>query len=281
MTRPLLFIAVCLPMLSAWGQAPDRTKYQSPYSVKFDFAEDALIGDLISGQRANWKEQSSVDFREWYNPLNQTRWGYRGPPTKHYEAPDGLGQKSVEWLRQRIIATGLRYVGYSYQHHHCPDWDPPESWPRNPDQKTPVGKGLDCSNFSAFVYNLALGIKPTSDVRLQAELREVPGPGARRTSPVKRIELPESYSAFQSELLTGDLLFVNNRSGKLSHVVLWVGEIGQSPDGTPLILDSTGVGNFDHNGTEIPDGIYLRLFEPNTWYFTQASHILRIIPDGQ
>ncbi|TDU80744.1 NlpC/P60 family protein [Prosthecobacter fusiformis] len=274
----LLTLLAIVTGLSA--EEPDRKSYQSPYQVKFSFEESDLIGDLLTGPRSDWKDHASVPYGEWYNPRNQVRWGYRGPAARHFDPPPRLASKSPDWSRERIIATGLRFVGYSYQHHHVPDWDPPADWTKDADQTTPAAKGVDCSNFTAFVYNLALGIKPTGDVRKQAEMTDVTGPGPRRTSPVRRIELPKNYEEYNRTLLTGDLLYINNTSGALSHVVLWVGAIGDSPDGTPLILDSTGSGSLDASKNKIPDGIYLRPFTPRSWYFRQASHALRIIPDG-
>jgi len=276
MTRPsraLLLVCCFAPLLS---QAANE--YRSPYSVKFNFPTEELVGDLLKGPRADWQDSAKVPFREWVSPANAARWGYRGPAAKHYDAPAGASAKSPDWARQRVIATGLRLVGYTYQHHHVPYWDPPADWPRDATQKTPPGKGLDCSNFTAFVYNLALGIKPSGDVRQQSEMTEVPGPGPNRASPVQRIELPKRFEDYERTLLTGDLLFINNTAGNLSHVVLWVGKIGRSPDGSSLILDSSGGGNFDSNGKEIPDGIQLRTFKPNAWYYRQASHVLRLIP---
>ncbi|WP_395743667.1 NlpC/P60 family protein [Prosthecobacter sp.] len=255
-----------------------QNAYKSPYSVKFSFKEEELIGDLLKGPRSNWKDYASVPFGEWYNPSNERRWTHYGPAAKHFSAPTGLASKSPQWSRERIIATGMRFIGYTYQHHHVPDWDPPAEWPRDKEQKSPVGKGLDCSNFTAFTYNLALGIKPTGEVKAQSDMSEAGGPGPSRSIPVKRIELPKSYEEFMTTLQTGDLLYIKNTKGALSHVVLWVGKIGKSPDGTPLILDSTGTGAHDSNGAEIPNGIQLRPFKRTTWYFTQASHVLRIIP---
>ena len=253
--------------------------YKSPYSVKYSFQEEELIGDLLKGPRSDWKDHATVPFREWDNPSNQTRWGYWGPAMKHFNAPAGLAKKSPQWSRERVIATGLRYVGYSYQHHHVPDWEPPTDWPRDPEQKTPVGKGVDCSNFTGFVYNLALGILPSTGIKQQSEMTEAQGPGAGRKVAVKRIELPERYEDYPRVLLTGDLLFVKSTKGNVSHVVLWVGGMGEAPDGMPLILDSTGSGASDSNGQTIPDGVQLRPFKRTTWYFTQASHVLRIIPE--
>lgn len=274
-----MILRVLILVLGFGGLLQAQNAYKSPYSVSFSFKEEELIGDLLKGPRSNWKDHASVPYRDWYNPVNQKRWGYWGPAMQHFNAPSGLANKSPQWSRERVIATGLRYVGYSYQHHHVPDWEPPADWLRDPEQKTPVGKGIDCSNFTAFVYNLALGIKPTSAIKSQSEMTEAEGPGAGRTVTVKRIELPKSYADFPRELRTGDLLYVKNTKGSLSHVVLWVGRIGKSPDGCPLILDSTGTGATDSDGNEIPSGIQLRPFRSTNWYFTQASHVLRIIPE--
>lgn len=281
MIRAFILIATAFGtlVLPTLAQVDERASYKSPYSISLSFGPQDLLGDLMKGARSDPKEQSSVSHRDWSNPGNHRRWGYWGPPARHYSAPAGLGTRSADWMRQRVIATGMSLVGHSYQHHHIPAWEPSADWPVDADQKTPVGRGLDCSNYTSFVYNLALGIKPTSAVGDQAEVSEVPGPGEGRTTPVQRIDLPESYEAFPEVLKTGDLLFVNSTSGNVSHVVLWVGAMGKSPDGVPLVLDSTGLGGTDANGQPIPDGIYLRPFKPTTWYFTQASHAIRIIAD--
>ncbi len=94
----------------------------------------------------------------------------------------------------------------------------------------------------------------------------------------ERIEIPASHAEFPQVLKTADLLFIKNTSGAVSHVVLWVGSIGRSPDDMPLILDSTGEGRRDATGTRIPDGIHLRPFTPTSWYHKSASHALRLIP---
>ncbi len=50
-----------------------------------------------------------------------------------------------------------------------------------------------------------------------------------------------------------------------------------SPDGTPLVLDSTGTGHKDANGVAIPDGVHLRPFTADSWYFKSMSHALRYL----
>lgn len=278
MTR-FLFSQLLLCLCLAAATAQEQGKYKSPYSVKFSFPMEELVGDLMKGPRADWKDYATVHFQEWENPANHVRWGYWGPSIRQLPPPAGLAKKSPQWSRERVIAAGMRYIGYSYQHHHLPDWEPPADWPRDPEQKTAVGKGIDCSNFTGFVYNLALGILPNTGIRQQSEMTEAAGPGQGRRVPVRRIELPASYEDYPRELRTGDLLFVKSNRGNVSHVVLWVGKIGDAPDGLPLILDSTGTGATDARGQTIPDGVHLRPFKRTTWYHTQASHVLRIIPD--
>src|SRR5438105_5520482 len=100
--------------------AADRSTYRSPYSVEFTFKQEELIGDILSGTRANPKDESTIPFTTWYSDSTKKRQGSWGPPAKHYPAPPGLAGKTPEWLRERVIAVALRFAGYSYQHHHIP-----------------------------------------------------------------------------------------------------------------------------------------------------------------
>lgn len=279
MKSPLIWLILLVAASSLQSQVPDRAAYKSPYSITLSFDVKDLVGDLYQGKRADPKEQSSADFKDWYDTANQRRWTYWGPPSRHYPAPSGLSEKSPEWERQRVIAAGMTMVGKGYQPHHIPDWDPPADWPSKPDKKRPVAKGLDCSNFVSFAYNLGLGFKLPSAVTTLGDMTEAPGPGEGQTTAVQRIELPKDYDAFPKVLRTGDILFMKNNQGEISHAILWVGDMGKSPKDEPLILDSTGDAGIDANGTQIPDGIYLRAFRPTGFYFKQASHATRVIPD--
>jgi hypothetical protein len=259
--------------------AQKKEAYRSPYSVKFTYPLKELIADIESGERGDPHRQASVPHAQWYVPTIRERFGAWGPPSKHYAAPANVLDKPIAWQRERAIAVALRFTGYGYQHHHIPDWDPPEGWPWKETSAGHNGKGVDCSNYTAFVLNLGFGLKPTGNVKNQSALKDVPGPGEGRTTPVKHIKLPDSYSQLLKTLRTGDLLFIRNREKELAHVVFWVGPIGNSPDGTPLILDSHGNRVKDTNGATIPAGIYLRPFRENSWYYQSASHALRIWQD--
>ena len=265
-------------VLSAPAADTGRTDaYQSPYSVQFTYPVEDLLHDLTHGARGDVREQSSVPFAEWYAHRTRERYGHWGPPARHYPAAHGALSRPVEWQRERVIALGLRYVGYGYQHHHVPDWDPPAGWPWDQTAVGHNGKGVDCSNFTAFVYNQGFGIKPNSAIKKQAEQTEVAGPGPEHVTRVERIDLPDTDDGLVNTLRTGDLLFIRNRGGELAHVVLWVGPIGRSPDGKPLILDSHGQGVKDARGQAIPAGIHLRPVSETSWYFKSASHAHRLL----
>lgn len=271
MRLPALFML--LSALHGLAEEP----YRSPYEVKFTFPVEELIGDLQS-ERGEWKEEAAIPYAKWFTPETARRFGSWGPAARHYPAPPAVEEKSAEWMQQRVIATALRFRGYRYQHHHIPDWLPPADWPVGK-EAAPPAKGVDCSNFTSFVYNQALGLKPTSAILEQSAMTECPGPGADRKTPATRIERPAVYADFASVLQTGDLLFIRGKpGGEVTHVVLWVGAIGQSRDEVPLILDSTAGARQDENGVTIPNGVQLRPFTPTSWYFRCASHALRLIP---
>ena len=118
----------------------------------------------------------------------------------------------------------------------------------------------------------------STDVRIQAEERTARGPGERRTR-LQAVELPSAYEDRLTVLRTGDLVYIRNRSGKISHVVIWVGPIGRAPDGGPLVIDSHGEDVRDSAGQPIPCGVQLRPFRENSWYNRSDSHALRVFPD--
>jgi cell wall-associated NlpC family hydrolase len=233
-----------------------------------------LVADLQFSARGDPRIESEVEHRFWYSRHARQEFGAWGPHPRTYPLASFTANWPVEQKRQRVIATALRFVGYAYQHHHIPDWDPPPDWPWKPTCAGRNGRGVDCSNFTGFVYNLAFGVRLNTDVGRQAELRHTAG-----GMPIQRVELPESYNARIATLRTGDLVFIRSRRGNISHVVLWLGSVGVSPDGVPLILDSHGENVHDSQGQLIPCGIYLRPFREDSWYNHSASHALRVFPD--
>lgn len=271
-------LAGIIAAIPVWAAPQERSEaYVSPYTVKLSYPLTELLGDIEHGERGRVEGESSVSFSEWSSPHVRKHYGLWGPPARHYPAEPAAAKRPIVWQRERVIAVALRFLGYGYQHHHIPDWNPPSGWPRKETQVGHNGKGVDCSNFTAFVYNLALGLKPSGNVKDQSAQLEIPGPGAEHVSRAVRIELPPSYAQRVKLLRTGDLLYIRNTKGEISHVVLWVGEIGQSPDNSPLLIDSHGEGVHDCRGNNIPCGIYLRPFLKKSWYCRSASHAIRIL----
>ena len=257
----------------------DNGAYRSPYEVKFSVPIEELLAPNSSPPRNNIRMESEVPFEDWYSPRVRKEFGSWGPEPRHYPPLNDVERIPVSWKRQRVLAVACSMIGLPYQHHHIPDWDPPASWPWKEVAYGRNSKGVDCSDFTSWVYNYGLGIKPKTSVTKQAELTQVNGPGENRTTDVRVIQNDNGYDDLVKKLKTGDLLYIRNNKGIIGHVIMWVGSHGQSPDGAPLIIDCTGEGHRDSNGNSIPIGVNLRPFLPNEWYFKSFAHAHRILHD--
>ena len=263
--------------LAGRASVAQEAPYRSPYGVAF--ASTDLIDDLRRSERGDPRLEAQMPFAQWYTPRTREQTGAWGPSARNYPPPAGIGNWSVERKRERVLAVALRFQGYAYQHHHIPDWNPPPEWPWIRCCAGRNGKGVDCSNFTGFVYNLGFGLRLSTDVHVQSEERSVRGHEGRVVK-LHRVELPASYEQRRRSLRTGDLIYIRGNSGKISHVVMWVGPIGRSPDDGPLIIDSHGEDVVDSAGVAIPCGVHLRPFRENSWYNHNASHALRVLQDG-
>lgn len=251
--------------------------FSSPYRLRFALAENVLGQGL---DRAPWNDpgaEAVVPQNAWYGDETRQRWGAWGPPARQYPAPDVQGS-DPEWLRQRILFVAGQHIGLDYQHHHVPSWSPPSDWPWISVRSGRNGRGLDCSNFTSFVTNQALGIKLPTGIGRQARTTTVAGPGGSGSLNLERIE-PRSYDEAVRQLQPADLLFIRNDAGKVSHVVFWLGEFGVAPDGVPLILDCHGAG-VRAGSTRIPAGVQIRPFRPDNWYGRSFAHAHRIADVG-
>jgi cell wall-associated NlpC family hydrolase len=259
----------------------DAAAYQSPYRVKFSVNPTELTGDLDRTERGDPRIESEIAFPQWYSGRTLERWHSWGPPARHYPPLPAVAGWPVQKQRERVVAVAQRFLGYAYQHHHVPDWDPPANWPWKSTCFGRNSRGVDCSNFTSFVYNLGFGLKLNGDVHNQSRERQAELAGTGRAVPLRRITLPESHAARVKKLKTGDLVFIRSREETISHVVLWLGPLGVAPDGEPLIIDSHGENVRDSQGQHIPCGIQIRPFRENSWYNQSASHALRVINDPE
>ncbi len=279
-------------VLSACGIAPlfdvaPRARAESvanlsadaPYRLEFTHPLDQLVGDLEHTERGDPRRQSDIPHREWYSHETRRRYRAWGPRPRDYLPLAELDQRPLQWKRERVIATAARFIGYGYQHHHIPDWNPPADWPWKETCVGHNGKGVDCSNLTSFVYNQGFGIRISSGIGQQSEIEralELRHHAIR----IRTVDLPPEYSARQQVLRTGDLLYIRGREGgSITHVVIWVGSAGRAASGVPLLIDSHGSGVEDDQGRPIPCGVQLRPFRDHSWYNRCASHAHRIFHD--
>lgn len=174
--------------------------------------------------------QSPVPVAEWGS---MNGWGPKSAAYPAVTVP--AGHEPVAWKRAHVLAVAKKYIGLPYRHHHVPGWAPAgEADPLK------AGKGLDCSNFTAWVYNYGLGIKFTSDIAKQSDGPDAPG---------RVLAAGEPFTA-------GDLLFILKGDRTcVSHVVLYMD--------AEHIIDSHA------------DGVAIRGF--TGWYRTHLSHARRLL----
>ena len=191
----------CLPATPVFASA-GTCKY--PESVQTDFIQrDQLPQALPLLRHSSW-----------------------GPEPAAYPLP-AIPQEcdGRQWQRQRIVAVASKYIGLPYRHHHVPGYDGGD------------GTGLDCSNFTAWVYNYGLGLQLDSAIERQAET------AGRRL-------------AADEALQPGDLLFIRTLDDRrISHVAIYI-------DPQHLI---------DDHG----DGVALRQFKG--WYVKHLAYARRVI----
>lgn len=284
MHRPrfmVLLIAFCCATTSTLSfERPEyKGEYKSPYKVVLTIPMSELMAPNNSPPRNNPKEESATPFDDWYSQRTLRKFGAWGPQSRRYPEIDGFASRSPEWKRQRVLAVAAEMIGLPYQHHHIPDWDPPAHWPWKEVAYGRNSKGMDCSDFTSWIYNYGLGIKPNTGIGQQAEATGVEGHGENGASiRIQKIYDDKGFDSLCSKLRTGDLLYIKHKDDdKVSHVIMWVGNHGESPDGAPLVIDCTGADHTDSNGNQIPIGVHLRPFKRDTWYYKSFSHANRII----
>jgi len=250
-------------------------------------------------------------------PVHQLQSTDRGGPVYNQPLaapPAGVDRRT--WATQRLLAAAGQLIGTPYQHLHLPSFDPAPSvsagrfnWSAvsnepllQTTQQLPsaVGPsanpyassygvpeaGIDCTDFSAYIYNLALGIQLYSGTgtQIQFDSGTAPTP-TNNPSPSLSLALdpygaPITPSFFKGpnygrdtvnaatsldpligQLQPGDLLYIGGPDG-IRHVVIWLGPYGTLADGspspvnlvisshdnTPAIFDLTSGSDLDADG---------------------------------
>lgn len=231
----ILPLLVIILLSTAYGNA----KGMEVGSLEYDAS---LIQDL---EEREMLAETDVPKAEWYTQESIKGWGpmprvYPGVGNIVKTLPKGINVE--QWKRDRVVAIAKHYIGLPYRHHHIPGWNPQEGSKLNP----LPGKGLDCSNFTAWVYNFGFGISLHGDVELQSKM--LPRPVYSLPEGVRMIEKNEGF-------LPGDLLYIYNQNKTaIAHVVIYIDE--------NHIIDSTGT------------HVAIRAF--SGWYLERLSHAIRI-----
>jgi hypothetical protein len=169
-------VLACLGSMAqtSWRMALAETEYASRYRLSFRNSIKSLEAGFDA---APWNDphlQSDAPYRDWYSQRRRSPWG---PAARQY--PSSVSRaRNRAWLQERVIRVASNHIGLLYEHHHIPARDPPAEWPWLRVAAGYNAPGLDCSNFSSFIYNYGLGVKLPTGIRLQAEATLLPGPGA-------------------------------------------------------------------------------------------------------
>ncbi len=290
-----------------WAQQAHYSPYVSPYSINYSCPEDALTFDFDAAPRNDYTQASNTAFADWYvesaypvpNPNNgrgtSASWGPWAANYPWATPPSNLpgGCDATTWKRERVLRVAQEYIGYNYQHHHIPDFNPYASNPNWPASNPEVlvnypTPGVDCSDFSSWNYNFGLGIVLDTAVETQG-LTTTPIYYGQGGSPVTAVEVVApgaglTYQQLCGVLKPGDLLYIKNTQGTVSHVIMWLGLKGEDSNNQDdwLVIDShdNSPPFADSNNITIPPGVHIHPFRENEWYFTSFDHALRIIQDS-
>jgi len=140
--------------------------------------------------------QTEVPKPYWQDPI----YGSYGPcPTTYPKVIPAQSINRLYWMRDRIKKVAEKYIGLPYERRHIPA----------------LG-GLDCSNFTSWIYNFGFGIRFSSNVHRQA------------------LEAGRKLDAAEI-LAEGDLLFFYDETQvQIAHVAIYLNEWE--------VIDSTGIG---------------------------------------
>lgn len=290
---------------SGGGNTVAPGAYRSPYVITYGYpltalkaAQDTDPADARTRYDKPGATWTVPGFDSWYDPSAYKSavaqgWGPRPGVFSPVPYAKSLGGTRIMWQRDRVLYCANSYRGLGYQHHHVPDWNPSTqpAWPGNLTDASAQTPGLDCSNFTSWVYNFALGIHLDSNTQRQSATGRI-DPPAVLGLPVhvyvpalasSRVGAASDYDRLVTVLRLGDLVFIRSNGsdpvGKVGHVVMWVGPVTGSPD--PLVIDAHANRPpiTDVNGTVVPLGVGLRPFRHGEWYHRNFDHAVRIIYD--
>jgi hypothetical protein len=257
---------------------PQQLTYYSPYRIDLSGAPASIYAGLFSPAPLT---SSVVD-----------PWG----PNRVTNAPPNLPSTDVsKFLQERLLAAYQSEIGIDYQHHYTANWLPTQGSIWN--LTSTVGyqsEGIDCTNFTSYCYDDALGITMNSDTGQQALISPTNPNGTiipeslSGAVSITTITHWSSYADLVSQLQPGDILFIHGNPAdrsQVTHAITWLGMYGvdKNGKGVPLIIDATGNApeHVNSNNQVIREGVQIRPFGPpgstNDWYYENLDHVLRLI----
>lgn len=142
--------------------------------------------------------QTDVPDADWHS----SKYGQFGPCPMTFPIVMSSavpGHESISWSRERVLEVAKKYIGLPYAHRHLPAMG-----------------GLDCSNFTSWIYNYGFGIRFSSNVKRQST------------------EAGRPLSSTES-LAPGDLIYLYDPDHQqIVHVAIYMNEEN--------VIDSTGIG---------------------------------------
>ncbi len=267
------------------------SSYSSPYTLQFKTPAELLTRGFQTSPWNDPKLQGDIPYAQWYDATRYSpgdlSWGPGAAQYPAAEVPTGVD--AMLWKRERVLAAASTLIGTAYQHHHIPAWDPPASWKWDAVSLGRNSTGIDCSDFTSFCYNYALGLRLPTATSDQPEMDRNPpkGPGGQGTWKVQRVSLPSTdVGTLVETLQPADLLYIRGNKdpgSPITHVVMWVGLAIVSYAGgaavEPLVIDShdNKPPVKDGLGITIPAGVNLRPFRAQEYYSDCFDHALRLV----
>jgi cell wall-associated NlpC family hydrolase len=277
----LTYFSSCKKSSDDNGGNSGPTEYVSPYKLDSIFTYADLGADFAQRDLLN---PSTMDTSQWNNPSapeynNDTLIQMWGPPPAEFGSEAGYPHDSL-WQMQRLVYVAQRYLKTIYQHHYLLQWKPPSNWPWDKRDSVTYGKqsaGIDAPNFTAWVYNYALGLHLGSKIDTQYNKLTVNGYGEIPFLNVKVIQKTAGFNELVGALKPGDLLFFTDQPGgtKPFHVAIWVGK-PYAASNEYLLIDCWDRRILDSRGGIIPAGIYIRPFTADGYYFARFLKAHRI-----
>lgn len=185
-------------LLQRLKENPTRIEYQNWYKEIYNFGwgPDAKKFKTYKPSRQCLEELANVDKKISRLEGQQSQQGQYGPygpigqMTYQKKLNPKTRQELVKLMRDRLVSVAKMYVGLNYQHHHVPTWNPQLLNPQQVQafiqrvendqiryiddtgdqvyKRQLTSPGIDCSNFTSWIYNIALGIQFTSGIEEQA-----------------------------------------------------------------------------------------------------------------